>query len=355
MTGEHFTESLFLRCPDLLTIFGDIPAELAFDMFVSLIDMSVRNLDKRTEVIARESYRVMPLRPSADAPFATAAEGFTQFAQLGMRPRHWKEARVIFLICMKEVNPYIEKNDEDLLALGTESCVYRFWTHHIMKPAMQTISEMDKIFDSPENRTAVVQCFAPLAEKKTQAGMAFYKKLFNLHPEVIPYFGNTEMDFLAGHLFEAVEMLANAMNNFDKALPVLQHLGKIHDRAAVPCSVYSAIGDTLDLSFRELIPGYGDGSPEGERLVVLWSALLNRSVLVMTRISFVSERLLRKALEWVEQVAHELKWDDSQLSQRRREIENDVRMRGTYTHTEEEVVHGARVAWRNSAKCIGEC
>ena len=67
------------------------------------------------------------------------------------------------------------------------------------------------------------------------------------------------------------------------------------------------------------------------------------------------ERLLRKALEWVEQVAHELKWDDSQLSQRRREIENDVRMRGTYTHTEEEVVHGARVAWRNSAKCIGEC
>lgn len=43
MTGEHFVESLFLRCPDLLHhTFGDIPAELAFDMFVSLIDMAVR-------------------------------------------------------------------------------------------------------------------------------------------------------------------------------------------------------------------------------------------------------------------------------------------------------------------------
>lgn len=75
MTGEHFTESLFLRCPDLLQIFGDVPAELAFDMFVSIIDLSVRNLDPRTEVIAREAYRVMPLRPDCDAPFRTLEEG----------------------------------------------------------------------------------------------------------------------------------------------------------------------------------------------------------------------------------------------------------------------------------------
>lgn len=75
MTGEHFVESLFLRCPDLLSIFGEIPAELAFDMFVSIIDLSVRALDPRTEVIAREAYRVMPLRPDIDAPFHTLEEG----------------------------------------------------------------------------------------------------------------------------------------------------------------------------------------------------------------------------------------------------------------------------------------
>ena len=75
MTGEHFVESLFLRCPDLLQTFGEIPAELAFDMFVSIIDLTVRSLDSRTEVIARETYRVIPLRPEVDAPFLTMAEG----------------------------------------------------------------------------------------------------------------------------------------------------------------------------------------------------------------------------------------------------------------------------------------
>ena len=75
MTGEHFVETLFLRCPDLLHTFGDIPSELAFDMFVSIIDLSIRKLDQRTEVIARETYSVMPLRPEVDAPFKTVEEG----------------------------------------------------------------------------------------------------------------------------------------------------------------------------------------------------------------------------------------------------------------------------------------
>jgi len=353
ITGEHFTESLFLRCPDLLQRFGDIPAELAFDMFVSLIDMSVRKLDERTEVIARESYGAMPLMPSVDAPFSTLEEGFIQFAQLGMRPIHWKEARVIFLVVMKDVNPYIEENDLDLLALGTKSCVYRFWTQHVMKPALLAIRDMDDIFDSDENRDTVIKSFEPLAMDKHRSGLSFYRKMFHLHPEVIPYFGTTDMDFFAGHLFEAIELLANIMPNFEKAVPILHHLGKIHDRAKIPVVVYNAVGDTLDVTLRELIPEYGNGTAEGEKLVSLWSALFNRCVLVMTRISFVSERLLRKAHEWVDQVAHELKWDPVRLAKRRLEISDDVRTRGTYSHTEEELAHGARVAWRNSAKCIG--
>lgn len=75
MTGEHFVESLFLRCPDLLQTFGEIPSELAFDMFVSIIDLTVRSLDPRTEVIGREAYRAMPIGPEVDAPFMTMEEG----------------------------------------------------------------------------------------------------------------------------------------------------------------------------------------------------------------------------------------------------------------------------------------
>mmetsp|Transcript_3234 Transcript_3234/g.7163 ORF Transcript_3234/g.7163 Transcript_3234/m.7163 type:complete len:1592 (+) Transcript_3234:138-4913(+) len=354
MTGEHFVESLFLRCPDLLHhTFGEIPAELAFDMFVSIIDMAVRDLDNRTEVIGRESYRGAPLRPDIDAPFKTLDEGFMQFAQIGMQPRHWKEARVLFNIIMRNVNPYLEEDDEEMLCLGVESCVYRFWTHHIMKPALLAIKEVDDIFYSEDHRHKLSDSFKSLAEDKVRAGVLFYQNLFKTYPEVIPYFGRTDMDFLASHLFDAVELLVNVFNDFEKALPILRHLGKIHDIAKIPVFTYGAIGEVLDMTLRMALPQYGNGTPEGDKLAKLWTSLVNRTVLITSRISFVSERMLRKAFEWVDQTARELKWDAAYLAKRHFDIENEVRTKGTYTHTEEEIVHGARVAWRNTAKCVG--
>lgn len=108
---------------------------------------------------------------------------------------------------------------------------------------------------------------------------------------------------------------------------------------------YGAMGNVLDAMLRKSMPIYGDGSQEGEKLVYLWSALMNRTVLITSRVSFVSERLLRKAFEWVEQCSNELKCDPAYLAKRCFDIEEEVRLRGTYTHTEEEIVHGA---------CVGE-
>jgi len=84
LTGEFIVEGLFLRCPDLLDIFGKITAELGYEMFVGLIDKAVRAMDERTEVIARETYSEMPLSRPEDKPFKTLEEGFQHFAQLGM-------------------------------------------------------------------------------------------------------------------------------------------------------------------------------------------------------------------------------------------------------------------------------
>lgn len=36
-----------------------------------------------------------------------------------------------------------------------------------------------------------------------------------------------------------------------------------------------------------------------------------------------------------------------------REVENQIKIEGTYEHTTEELEFGAKVAWRNSNKCIG--
>lgn len=163
-----------------------------------------------------------------------------------MRPRHWKEARAIFLITMKHVNPYLEDNDLELLSMGRESCVYRFWTHRIMKGALLAIKQLDDVFDSEENMKILSKSFEPFSKDKVRSGMLFYEKLFDTHPAVIPYFGRTDMDFLAGHLFDAVELLSKVFNSFEKATPVLQQLGKIHDLAKIPVFTYGAIGEVLD-------------------------------------------------------------------------------------------------------------
>jgi nitric-oxide synthase len=41
------------------------------------------------------------------------------------------------------------------------------------------------------------------------------------------------------------------------------------------------------------------------------------------------------------------------LHARLRDVSRDVARHGTYTHTYEELEFGARVAWRNSSRCIG--
>lgn len=109
---------------------------------------------------------------------------YAQFAQLGMRPKHWKEARAIFLITMNHVNPYIEESDKELLSLGVDSCAYRFWTYRVMTKALLAIKEMDEIFDSKENGKLLAKSFEPFTNDKIHSGMLFYQKLFTMHPEV---------------------------------------------------------------------------------------------------------------------------------------------------------------------------
>lgn len=43
----------------------------------------------------------------------------------------------------------------------------------------------------------------------------------------------------------------------------------------------------------------------------------------------------------------------SDLAQRKKEVDRDLRKHGFYRHTPEELAFGARVAWRNHARCIG--
>ena len=65
-----------------------------------------------------------------------------------------------------------------------------------------------------------------------------------------------------------------------------------------------------------------------------------------------TEALRELAHSFIVQCYEELEREwviDSRLA----DIDREISQTGTYTHTEEELTHGARIAWRNSNRCIG--
>lgn len=60
-----------------------------------------------------------------------------------------------------------------------------------------------------------------------------------------------------------------------------------------------------------------------------------------------------KATAFINDMYKELEISELQMNKRIREIEHEISQNGTYTHTTEELEYGAKVAWRNSNRCIG--
>ncbi|MFD0695661.1 nitric oxide synthase oxygenase [Paenibacillus sp. GCM10027628] len=65
------------------------------------------------------------------------------------------------------------------------------------------------------------------------------------------------------------------------------------------------------------------------------------------------DRLLEEAISFIKDCYHELGKDQDATETRLAEIDRHIRDNGYYEHTTEELQHGAKMAWRNSNRCIG--
>lgn len=63
--------------------------------------------------------------------------------------------------------------------------------------------------------------------------------------------------------------------------------------------------------------------------------------------------LLNEAQTFIQTMYTECQYSQSTIDERLKEIESEIAQTGTYTHTNEELVYGAKMAWRNSNRCIG--
>ncbi|ANU09859.1 nitric oxide synthase [Planococcus antarcticus DSM 14505] len=70
-------------------------------------------------------------------------------------------------------------------------------------------------------------------------------------------------------------------------------------------------------------------------------------------ISNLTMSLLEEATDYLSICFDELGKSEHQKADRLLEIKTEIKSTGTYTHSYEELEHGARMAWRNNNRCIG--
>ena len=109
---------------------------------------------------------------------------------------------------------------------------------------------------------------------------------------------------------------------------------------------------------REILEGmetiFGDSvNHSKEKLRNAFAFLWKHSIQFVLHPILLQQNLQAEALKFYNDVAAELKWSTSTKQNRLFEVNMEILATGEYTHTQEELEIGARLAWRNSAKCIG--
>lgn len=65
------------------------------------------------------------------------------------------------------------------------------------------------------------------------------------------------------------------------------------------------------------------------------------------------ENIIESAIAFVGEAYFELGKSEQEAKQRIEDIKDEIAQTGAYTHTYEELKHGAKMAWRNNNRCIG--
>ena len=339
---EMFFERLLHEEPELINRFGDA-IDLAPTYFAAMFDVTVRQINPRTERMLRESYR--GIYPAPPEGYKTTEEYAALLADLGMRPKHWLTARRVWAWMLPHV-PYLEEYDRENLAKGVHSALYRFFSRHILPPALLAIQHYDEAL-SPDMIRQMQRTGDMLTSDARATGIDFYRLLFQTYPEVLPYFGRTNVDSLAEHLMQSIAFIVRSLAAGRDAVREIRDLARLHASLGVPADAYPKITKPMLAIMRQRVPTFTDEEEDA------WRIVLTRITNVLKQPVVNQEHIRSQAKDFIDQLANELAWEPADHQRRWAEIEREIHATGIYTHTYEELAYGAQLAWRNSAKCVG--
>jgi len=349
MVMQLFVERMVVEAPELEVVLGEFGTELVEQVF-GLMDLVVRSLQPHTEVLAREAFS--PVHPDPSRECDTVEAYAKLMAEHGLRRRHWVVARRVWLWAVAEV-PYLRDYERNDLHRGPASAMWRFWTSVVMPPMFEAVDTVDELL-SPDNVEQLQRIWLQLQLRKAEAGVALYRKLFELSPELLMQLGDPDIDKISRHLFKASQHVLDTigtimagLDRFHELLPMLHELGRTYRDLSIPSHLYARVITPLHELLRVYVPSYRKYHED------VLEAILARVLRIVAQPTRHEEQLVTAALGFVRTIADELSWSEETLRKRASDIRLEIRATGTYTHTYEELVLGAQLAWRNSAKCIG--
>jgi len=365
--------SLVERNNDPLALYLGSRIQTLEILVVGMLDMAVRELCPHNQIIQREAYR--SLQGSRD-PDPSISNSFSHkdecksldgycllFARFGMKMKHWISFCEAFIWAIETHNPYAHQEqdiDEFAKPLGKSSYAM-FVAGRVAFPMLQAsfryeILLCDEIF----TRLQVNYSTNLLGDKELtyHIGTHIFNEVFRHTPELLDYFSSDELIGL-GHDF--MKLMADIVGNIhhirinDSELRQrLMEQGELWRQNGVPVHTLTLIGNEYLACIKPHLHYYDiEDSTLEERLLDALAYLYNESIFFIMTPMLIDSNLLTEAKKFYKQVADELNWSDKALELRMSEIKSEVSVTGTYTQTGEEIEIGARLAWRNSSKCIG--
>jgi hemoglobin-like flavoprotein len=338
MVAEAWAQRMLQDRPDLMDKYPEhFPA--IEDELWGILDVAVRAVDLTTEVPSREIFR----------PFhaASGRRSFFDFARyfwVLFDDSLWLVCKRAWLWAMSTHGVYLEERHRADLELGEDGRLAKFFQWCIVE-RVQAVARTHLDVTTAEI-SALIEYWSETGSLKSEFGVVFYSSLFQEHPSVQSFFSKVNMDKQSVHLFEVVDIAIKSFADFLSLLPALRKLGQTHAARSVPVAAYPIVVALVVRCLAALKP-----MPLAVR-TALEKALYKVSVII-EQLARNRELMLHDAQKFLRQMAQELEWSSEQLSARLVTVSESIQQSGFYEHTTAEIEYGARVAWRNSAKCVG--
>ena len=341
-------------------------------LLMGLIDGSIRTLCPMQQIVQRDAYRSIQddlyLQRSKDDSLSLECETVDDylklFARCGVQPQHWVLFCEAFIWCLQTHTPYAKDDDKMDIERGADSAMARAIVQLVALPAIKAYKGMIDIAENPLYKEAVPRLWARVTpDDRLDFGERFYRTLLTNHPNLLDYFSKTDMDSLIVHFVGSIDVVVTAATEFASATggfrKTLRDLGNLHRMVGVPTYAFALVGVNLieclePLLEREEKLSKNSGTPVTAKLLrAAFIFLYGEVVSMLCFPMFKQEKMVKEAQQFYEILQPEFDWSDTKFSRRLQQVKQEISATGTYTHTSEELEMGARLAWRNSAKCIG--